>query len=225
MKRTVSYLVVFSYVVVIGMGLAQAQQHQAKPAAAPAALAPAMDSEMAKAMAAVQQVSTPGEAHKALEPFVGTWTYTAQWWITPDGKPQSMTGTSVNTLIFGGRFLKEEIRGEAKDQPPFEGIGLTGYDNMRKEYQTIWFDNMATGIMVGSGQFEGAAKGVTAAGDFSCPITGETHRKFRSVWTAVDPNHNTYESYMSGPEGKEFKSMEIRYTRQGVPCPPATERC
>lgn len=77
----------------------------------------------------------------------------------------------------------------------------------------MWFDNMATGMMVGSGQFEGAAKGVTAAGNFSCPVTGETYRKFRAVWTVVDANHNTYENYLNGPDGKEFKAMEIHYTR------------
>ncbi len=217
MKRTVSCLVMFSCVVVIGMGLAQAQQQQAKPAAPaapPAAAVPAANPAMEKAMAAMQQYGTPGATHKALEPLVGTWTYTGQWWMAPDAPPETMTGTATHSWIFGGRFLKEEIRGEAKNQmPAFEGMGFTGYDNLRKEYTSIWLDNMATGIMTSSGQADASGKAITEQGDFSCPLTGETHRKSRSVWTIVDPNHNTYESYMSGPDGKEFKSMEIRYTR------------
>ena len=203
MNRTVSHVVILSGMVVVGMGLAQAEQ--AKTAA------PAADPAMEAAMKAMQEAGSPGEAHKALEPFAGSWTYTAQWWMAPDAPPQSMTGTAVNSLIFGGRFLKQEFHGEAKDQSPFEGIGFTGYDNMRKEYQTVWFDNMATGMMVGSGRVGTGA--VVAAGDFSCPVTGETHRKFRTVWKVVDANDNVYENYMRTPDGVEFKSMEIHYAR------------
>ena len=210
MKRTMPSLVMCS--LVIGTGLAHAEQ--VKPAVAPAAAAPAApDQAMQAAMAKMQELGSPNEAHKALAPLEGSWTYDGQWWTAPNAAPERMTGTATNALIFGGRFLKQDLRGEAKDMPPFEGVGYTGYDNLRKEYQTVWFDNMATGLMTGSGQMDAATKALTQSGDFSCPMTGETHRKFRSVWTIVDANHNIYENYMSGPDGAMFKSMEIRYTR------------
>ena len=174
---------------------------------------PAMSPEKQAAMEAMQRLGSPSEGHKALEPFAGSWTYTAQWWMSPDAPPEAMTGTATNSLIFGDRFLKQEFRGEAEGQPPFEGVGFTGYDNLRKEYQTVWFDNVATGMMVGAGQFDAAAKALTDQGDFSCPVTMETHRPFRSVWTVVDQDHNTYANYMRAPDGREFKAMEIRYTR------------
>ena len=97
--------------------------------------------------------------------------------------------------------------------PPCEGIGFLGYTNLRQEYQSVWFDNMMTGMMVGTGEFDAATKTLTDEGDFSCPVTGETHRWYRTAWTVVDPDHTTYESYSRTPEGREFKSMEIRYTR------------
>lgn len=176
---------------------------------------PAMDPAKQAAMEAMQRLGTPSEGHKALEPLVGTWTYTAQWWMSPDESPQSMTGTATNTLIFDGRFLKQEIRGqpEGEGQPPFEGLGFTGYDNMRQEYQSVWFDNMVTGMTLGAGQFDTATRTLTDQGDFSCPITGETHRWFRTAWTVMDQNHTTYESYSRTPEGHEFKSLEIHYSR------------
>ena len=191
--------------IVLGAGVAQAEQ--AKP------VQPPMDPAMQAAMEAMQRLGSPSEGHKALEPLAGSWTYAAQWWMSPDGPPQPMTGTAINTLLFGGRFLKQEIRGQTEGQPPFEGIGYTGYDNIRKEYQSVWFDNMATGLMVGSGQFDAASKTLTGQGDFSCPITGETHRWYRTAWTVADPDHTTYESYSRTPEGREFKSLEIHYTR------------
>ncbi len=204
MRTTIRLMIAVGMFALSG-GLVQAQQEKMSH--------PAMDPAKQAAMEAMQRLGSPSEEHKALEPFVGSWTYTAQWWMSPDAPPEAMTGSATNTLIFGGRFLKQEIRGEAEGQPSFEGIGFIGYDNLRKEYQSVWFDNMATGMMMGTGRFDAATQTLTDAGKFSCPLTMETHRQFRSAWTVVDPTHNTYESYMRTPEGREFKAMEIYYSR------------
>lgn len=203
--RATGWLVVVAGAVVLS-GVARAAEKAAQPA---------MDPEQQAAMEAMQRLGSPSEGHKALEPLAGTWSYTAEWRMSPDGPAESMSGTSANTLILGGRFLKQEVNGPAMEEgmPPFEGVGFTGYDNLRKEYQSIWFDNMMTGMMRGAGQFDAATKTLTDEGDFSCPVTGETHRWYRTVWMVVDQDHTTYESYSRTPEGQEFKSMEIRYTR------------
>jgi hypothetical protein len=181
--------------------------------AQPPSVQPAMDPAKQAAMEAMQKAGSPSEGHKALEPFVGTWAYTAQWRMAPDAQPEAMSGSAHNSLVFGDRFLKQEIRGQGEGQPPFEGLGFTGYDNLRKEYQTVWFDSMATGMMRGTGQFDPATKTLTDQGDFSCPLTMETHRPFRAVWKVIDPQHTVYETYMRTPDGVEFKAMEIHYTR------------
>ncbi|MDP3722788.1 MAG: DUF1579 domain-containing protein [Candidatus Omnitrophota bacterium] len=205
MRATGWSVVMVAGVLALG-GAARAAEEAAKPE---------MDPEQQAAMEAMRRLGSPSGGHQALEPLVGAWSYTAQWWMSPEGPAESMSGTAVNTLIFGGRFLQQAIRGEAMEegQPPFEGLGFTGYDNLRKEYQTVWFDTMMTGMMRGTGQFDAAAKTLTDEGDFSCPVTGETHRWYRTAWTVVDPDHTTSESYSRTPEGREFKSMEIRYTR------------
>jgi len=205
MRTVIRTIVAVSWVFAMHGGVAFAEQ----AAGGQTAMDPAKQAAMEK----MQQLGSPSEGHKVLEPFVGSWTYSAQWWMAPDGPPESMTGSATNSMVFGGRFLKQEIRGEAPGQPPFEGVGYTGYDNLRKEYQSIWLDNMATGMMWATGQFDPSTKALTTQGDFSCPMTGETHRKSRSVWKVVDQNHTIYESDMSGPDGREFKAMEIHYTR------------
>ena len=217
MRTAVQSVIVVLWVLVLGGATAHAEQM--KP------VQPAMDPAKQAAMEAMQKLGSPSDAHKALEPLVGTWTYTAQWWMAPATQPQSMTGTTTNTLVFGGRFLKQEIHGQATDQPPFEGLGFIGYDNIRKEYQSVWLDNMATGMMVGAGQFDAATKSLTGQGDFSCPLTGEAHRPFRAIWKVDDQDHNTYENYMRTPDGREFKVMEIHYTRVSMPCPVGIDRC
>lgn len=207
-------------VCVLAIGVRLAQSEQAKPMMAqPAAVEPvaagAADpaAAQAAAMAKMQELGSPNEHHQVLEPLVGTWTYVGEFRMAPDGPAQTMTGTANNSLIFGGRFLKQEITGQGEMMPAFEGIGYLGYDTIRNEYTSVWFDNMMTGIMRGAGQYDLSTKTLTEQTDFSCPMTGEAHRQSRNVWRLVDEHSNVYESYSTGPDGQEFKSMEIRYTR------------
>jgi hypothetical protein len=205
-------MVAISCGLAFGLGLARAEQ---AATGKPAASQPPMDPAMQAAMETAQRLGSPGEPHQALEPFAGTWSYTAQWWMSPDEAPRSMTGVANNALIFGGRFLRQEISGQPMEegQPPFEGVGFIGYDNIRKEYQSVWLDNMMTGMMRGTGAFDAASRTLADQGDFSCPMTGEANRWYRTAWTVVDEHHTTYESYARTPDGREFKSMVIQFSR------------
>ncbi|MBI3317206.1 MAG: DUF1579 domain-containing protein [Candidatus Omnitrophica bacterium] len=163
-------------------------------------------------MEKMKLLTTPGEPHKVLETFVGNWTYTGKFWMNPEAVAEDMTGTITNTLIFGGRFLKQEIEGPWMGET-FQGIGYTGYDNVKGEYVSAWVDSVGTGIMTSSGQYDAATKTLTQSGSNSCPMTGDKARPGRSTWTVIDANHNTYTSYTVGPDGNEYKAMEIQYSR------------
>lgn len=163
-------------------------------------------------MAQWQQNAAPGEYHKKLEPFIGTWNHTVRWRMSPDEAPTESKGTNVNTWILGGRFLQQHATGEAMGAP-FEGIGITGYDNLRQEYASVWIDSMGTGMMQSTGQYDPQTDAITETGTFSCPITGNKQTAARGVWKQVDADHYTYEMYTPGPDGKEFRSMEVAYER------------
>ena len=171
-----------------------------------------MSPEMAEKMKKMEALTSPGEAHKVLEPLAGKWTYTSKFWMSPEGPADESTGTSQDDLIYGGRFLMQVVKGTMAGKP-FEGLGFTGYDNIKKEYVSVWLDGIATGLMTSSGQYDAATKSITETGANSCPLTGETNRKVRSVSTLVDNDHKTYTAYAAGPDGKEMKMMEISYTR------------
>ncbi len=163
-------------------------------------------------MEKMKAIMAPGQAHQKLQPFAGRWNYTAQFWMDPNGPAETMTGTSVNEMVYGGRFLKQTITGQWMGEP-WEGIGYAGYDNQRKQYQSVWIDGAMTGLMWAEGQYNDATNTLTSTGTSSCPMTGETHRQMRSDWKLIDNNHSTYSAYSSGPDGKEFKGMEIQFTR------------
>ena len=199
----------FVFAVLFGMTVSAAY---AEEAAKPAAAEDKVAAEKAAMMEKVKAMTSPQDAHKALEPLAGKWTYTSKFWMAPDAPPEEKSGTAENTMVYGGRFLKQEVKGEWMGQP-FEGLGFTGYDNIRGQYETVWLDSMATGILFISGQFDSATKTLAQSGSNSCPITGEKDRKGRSDWTVTDNDRNAYTMYMVGADGKESKMMEILYTR------------
>ena len=182
-------------------------QDQAAPQAGAAGSA-----DKAAMMEKMKKLMSPSDAHKVLEPLAGKWTYTAKFWMDPSGKPEETTGSSENELIYGGRFLKQTVKGTWMGEP-FEGAGYTGYDNIRQQYESIWMDSMSTSMMTSTGAYDAATKTLTQSGSCSCPLTGEKNRQVRSELLITDKDHNTYSSFMSGPDGKEFKAMEIVYTR------------
>jgi hypothetical protein len=169
-------------------------------------------SELEAVMMQVQKYGAPGESHKRLEPFVGKWTFRMRYRMKPGDTHQESQGTSDNSWVFGGRFLRRDVK-MAWDGHSIEAVGYTGYDNIRGEYQSVWLGDMGTGIMQGAGLSDAASNVIKESGHFSCPITGEKARWFRSEWKVVDNDHHTYTSYSKGPDGKEFKSVEEVYTR------------
>ena len=161
-------------------------------------------------MEAWARAMAPGEPHTALAELAGDWRYVVTFWEEPGTPPATYKGLATKTMILGGRFLQEEISGEPTDHP-FKGFGITGYDNVTKQYVGMWLDNHNTGISSSTGQRD--SKGVqTFQSSFSDPATGKTVRK-RSVARVVDRDHHTYESFVTMPDGKEWLHMRIEYTR------------
>jgi hypothetical protein len=198
------------FTLVLGSALlcapAMAKQKAAKKPAAVAA--PAMDPEMMKKWT---EYSTPGDAHKALTPLVGSFTYTMKMWMAPNTTPEQSTGTTESQWILGGRFVESVVKGTSMGQP-FEGRGFIGYDNEKKQYDSFWFDNMATGVMVGHGQLDGATNVLSQSATMSCPVEGT--KTMRDVTRIVDANNHVDEMYTNDKDGKEFMTMQIVYTRK-----------
>ncbi len=174
--------------------------------------APVAGKPDAKKMAAAQKMAAPGPNHKRLEGLIGKWTHSVKFWMSPEGKPQESKGTNENRWILGGRFVQADHKGTVMGKP-FEGVGISGYDNVRGEYTSLWLDNMNTGTMMATGQYDAATGSIVEQGTYSCPMTNEKSKPYRGVVKVVDANHYTYTSYMKDDKGNEFKSMEISYER------------
>ena len=195
--------------VLLGMNMAF-QVMAAEEAAPPAP--PAMSPEDQAMMEKFKAFSTPGENHQVLNPLVGEWNYEIKMWKAPGTEPEVSSGTSSSSWILGGRFVEDKVSGVFMEQP-FEGMGIIGYDNIQKTYNSVWLDNMSTGFMASSGSYDADKKTLTQEGEFTCPML-EGPRWFKSVTTITDPDHHTYDMYMQDESGKEFVGMQISYTRK-----------
>lgn len=164
--------------------------------------------EMAAEMEAWMKAGAPGEAHEFLAQGAGKWNLTIKQWMGP-GEPQISEGTAVREVILGGRFVRETVTGSMMGMP-FEGIGISGYDNVSGKYWGSWIDNMTTGVMTMEGEREGDT--VTWIGKGSDPMSGGTYT-MRMVSTMHGKNKEVTEFFeMSGEEA--VKMMEIAYERQ-----------
>ncbi len=202
MKRLLKVFITFGLLIAV-MPLAFAADMSAQPAV----------TEEQKAMQGrMQEYMTPNKNHALLQSLEGTWKAEVQFWMDPKGEAQVTQGMSESKMIMNGRFLEQKYNGLMMGKP-FEGRGIYGYDNIREEFTGIWFDNMATGMMISSAKYNSMAKTLTEEGSMSCPITNEAHRWYRAVTTFTDADHYKYESYMKDKDGNEFKGMMINYTR------------
>ena len=158
-----------------------------------------------------QKLAAPGEPHKLFASLVGSWTTTTKEWMEPGKPPTESTGTAEMKMLLDGRFLQQEFNSQMMGQP-FSGIGIDGYDNLRKRYVTTWIDTMGTGFFQMEGTASADGKTITLKGRHEEP--GGGHMTHRAVWKIVDSNTQTFDMYGTHQGGKEMKMLEIAYTRK-----------
>lgn len=158
--------------------------------------------------------ATPGDMHKLMAKWNGTWTGKIIMWMKPGGPADTTIGTSVNKMIYGDRYQVSAHTSKMMGMP-FEGQSIMGYDNAKKVFQSTWVDNMGTGIMMMEGTWDEATKTLTMSGKMTDPSSGTNKEtNVREVVRIIDDSHQMFEMYGAGPDGKEFKSMEIALTKK-----------
>lgn len=164
-------------------------------------------------MAAMQEMAAPATEHQALTPFQGTFKAEVKIWMGP-GDPSVMTGTMTSTFDLGGRFLRQDYKGDSSPGPNpfpgFEGRGFWGFNKNTQRYEGFWIDTASTIMQTEQGTVDANGKVWTMIGEI-VGTDGEASTK-RSVITLVDDDHHQMEMFFS-KDGQEFKGMEIQYIR------------
>ncbi len=163
-------------------------------------------------MKAWQDYSSPSKVHEMIASWNGIWNAENTQWMDSKAPPAITKGTATNKMILGGRFQEMNYKGEIMGMP-FEGIGTLGYDNALQIFTSTWIDNMGTGVMTMEGQWDEATKTINFKGKSTDPMTKKT-MDMREVFTVIDANNQKMEMFGKGMDGKEFKMMEIKFTRK-----------
>lgn len=200
----------------------EAAKHPAeKTPAAPAPVDPIREmkkDDKKPAMPSMEEMAAMGnvgENHKLLEKMAGSWTTKAKFRMAPDQPWMESAGFCESKPYFGGRFLHTTYKGDMMGQE-FNGMAIMGYDNIAKEFQSTWIDDMTTGTMNLAGSYDAASKTFTMSGQCSCPTTGGK-KTTKEVIKLTSADSYTMDFYDLDEKGNEFVSMTIAYTRAAAP--------
>jgi hypothetical protein len=171
-----------------------------KPAAPPGM--PSEEEMMKKA----EEMAAVGEPHKWLAEADGTWDVAV--------KEHSMKGlveskaTATFKMILGGRFQEQTYVGTHHGKP-YEGRGITGYDNATKQYFNHWFNTMGTGATVAKGTCPDN-KVLTMTGTWENTPFGSV--PFKHTLTKKGPKEMHFVITASFG-GQEMPILELTYTK------------
>lgn len=165
---------------------------------------------MAAAEAAYMAAAAPGPQHAAMAAMAGSYRADVKSWMDPTADPVVSSGKTEFKMILGGRYLVQHYSGSMMGQE-FEGIGLTAYDNLQKQYVSTWVDNMGTAIMITKGNYDESGKVLTTMGELIDAATGAPVT-VKSVSTTVSEDELRFEMFIIQGD-QEMKNLEITYTR------------
>jgi hypothetical protein len=168
------------------------------------------EQDQAKAMEAYMKAGAVTADHEALKYFAGRWRVEGKMWAAPGAPPTESVNSNEGEMILGGRYVRLTYRGEMMGQP-FEGLQISGYDNIAKAYTTFWIDNTSTSFYLLKGTYDAAKKTYTFTGRWADPVGGDT--PVRMVIRIVSPDEYVSETYMKLPDGKDFLGMADRSVR------------
>mgnify|MGYP001269884827 CR=1 FL=1 len=171
-----------------------------------------LNSDMDKGMQAWEESAKLGEPHEYLGKSLGEYDVVMRMWMDPSGAPMESKGTAKRYWKIEGRWLMEDLKGEVMGQP-YQGFGITGWDNTRKQFVTTWSDNMSTSLMVARGSISADMKTMTMIGEMDEPMTGEIGKAVMYKSIEKSPDVQVFQAYEI-LYGEPVKVMEIEYTRK-----------
>ena len=161
-------------------------------------------------MAALPQNHKAGPEHKRLHELVGEWNVETTVWFSADKDGETSKATETMKKGPGELWIYSAYKGTFMDKP-FLGRFSMGYDQAKKKYVGTWMDSSNSSMTTLEGDYDNEKKAITFKNKTMGP---DKEFEFRSVMTFTDKDHHTYAMYFPGPDGKEFKALEFKYTRK-----------
>jgi hypothetical protein len=135
--------------------------------------------------------------------------------MTPDMPPMESKASIKREWAMDGRFVIEHVTGDpaVPGGPAFKGMGIVGFSNWDKKFESVWIENMATHMSSATGTYDAATKKFTFVGDMVDPTTGKKVKQ-TNVIDMSNPNREVMTGSCAGPDGKPFKNFEGVFERK-----------
>jgi Protein of unknown function (DUF1579) len=170
--------------------------------------APPMDqAAMEKAW---KDFATPGDMHKWMASHEGTWEAEVSSYMGGP-EPTKSKAIEVVKMVMNGLYQEGNLSGTMMGMP-FTGKSILAYDNAKKQFALTWIDNMGSGLLIMTGQYDAATKTLNFSGTQTDPTTGKDS-KVRQEQKFIDDDNYVLTMYGDGPDGKEAKFMEATFKR------------
>ena len=157
-----------------------------------------------------QAAATPGEPHERLAEMAGEWTGQVETWAVPGMEPMVSVSSVVREMTLDGRVIEERWSGEMMGMP-FQGHGRTGYNNVTEDYWSTWTDNVSTGLMTFTGQYDAESDRYEFTGSYVDPVSKQTVDT-RSVSHSPESGKEIMEMFETRG-GEEIMTMRITLTK------------
>ena len=168
--------------------------------------AKAQEYDMQKAM----ELASPNENHQRLETdFGGLWKYNMT--STMEGMTMTGTGTSVNNMILGGRFVMMSSEGTMMGMT-VKSMTIMGYDNAREKYTMIGLDELGTYYITAEGDYDTVTKVYTLDGTYEEPVLKKI-QDYRFIIDLSDASFPVMKVLFENEQGGWDEIMSMTYSR------------
>jgi hypothetical protein len=162
---------------------------------------------------AVKQAARPSDGHKKLKRIRGRYNHAVKFWRSATSAPLEVSGMASTDWMLDGRFMRQDIKGTWMNLP-FEAVLILGYDNSREEYTAVWMDSLGTDMLISKGKLDPSGEMIVAHGEY-VEITSGQPVKVKSTYVLPSRDKDQkFEMYKIGPEGQEFKFIDVEITRR-----------
>jgi uncharacterized protein DUF1579 len=168
-------------------------------------------SEMAAAMAKAKRFTQPGEAHKMLDRFLGTWTTEVRMFGMGKATPPEK-GSATFSWLMPGRWLKMESTGTMMGLP-LQTFMLLGYDNFKQSYVSTNINSIDTAMTHAEGDVDPSGKALISYGTLDEYLTGEHDKMVKYVWRFQSPSQMALEVHDLPIGEANTKVVEITFRK------------
>ena len=167
--------------------------------------------DMAAMMAQAKKWTQPGDAHKLLHRFLGTWDTETR--LNMPGAPPPEKGTSTCRWLMENRWLQCEASGQMMGMPMKTGF-ILGYNNFKMSYVSAAINSFDTAMIYSEGDLDPSGKALLMYGTLDEYLTGEHDKMVKSVFRFVSDDEMKLEVHDLPIGESNTQVFEIRYRRQ-----------